>query len=81
MAPSKKSASKSAKNDESEKEEQDLEEERGELVSKMARLDVRDVAYLAKWVKLIRKALELQDCDFVWKPAFHSSAAQLDLGS
>ena len=76
----KKSVSKSVKRDESGKEERDLEEEIGELVSKMSRMDIQDVAYLAKWVKLVWRAPELQDSNFVRKPASYGTVLRLDSG-
>ena len=47
----------------------------------MSRMDIQDAAYLVKWVKLIREALELQECDFVCKPVFHGMALRSDPGT
>ena len=58
-----------SRNSPREDRERDIEDEIGELVTKMSKLDVSDTSYLAMWVRLIRKAPELQDCGLVRKPA------------
>ena len=46
----------------------------------MSRMDIQDAAYLAKWVKLVWRAPELQDSNFVCKPASYGTVLQSDPG-
>ena len=66
---SKKDKNRKKTSKETAKPGKDQDDEISDLVSKMAKLDVSDSTYLAMWVKLIRKAPELKDYEFLRRPA------------